>query len=225
MSCALTVFGTIERWSMPSLAIFGGTFDPVHQGHLQICDAIENYFNFDSLFFVPCKIPLLKAKAQATNQQRIDMLQLALKPYPKFSLDLRELKRESPSYMIDTLKSFRKDYPQTSLTLIIGYDAWLTLPQWYQWQSLIKFAHILVVTRGDNSQQELPDVLKKLLLDHETQDRSVFLTQQAGCIMQFNAGDYEISSTQIREDIKLGKDVAGLVPEGVCEYIKSNKVY
>ncbi|MFA6303560.1 MAG: nicotinate-nucleotide adenylyltransferase [Legionella sp.] len=210
---------------MLSLAIFGGTFDPIHQGHLKICNAIENYFNFDSVFFVPCKIPLLKTKAQATNQQRIDMLQLALSPYPKFRLDLRELERESPSYMIDTLKSFRKDYPQTSLTLIIGYDAWLTLPQWHQWQSLINFAHILVVTRGDNSQQELPDELNKLLRAHETQDKAAFLTQQAGCIMHFNAGDYEISSTQIREDIKLGKDVAGLVPEEIRAYIIRNKVY
>lgn len=136
-----------------ALGILGGTFDPIHQGHLGIAHAALLACQLTEIRFIPCKQPLLKNQAHASTEQRLAMLSIACKPYPNFVIDDREIKRDTPSYMVETLTSLRADYPTSALCLIIGIDAFIDLPQWYHWQQLIDLAHIIIPNRPSFSLQ------------------------------------------------------------------------
>ncbi|HAT8178772.1 TPA: nicotinate-nucleotide adenylyltransferase [Legionella pneumophila] len=210
---------------MHSIAIFGGTFDPVHNGHIKTSLAIQANFGFDSYYFLPCKNPTIKPPSSANSKQRVDMLKLALKPYPDFKIDTRELDRDTPSYMIYTLQSFRLEYSNSSLTLIIGYDALLNLPQWYQWEKIISLANLLVINREEFSQQPVPKAVQTLLNQHRNDDKNILLHHLAGVICLYNAGRYDIASTRIREQLKQHNDVKNALPESVYDYIKRQGLY
>lgn len=209
------------------ILIYGGSFDPIHQGHLQTALALQKHLNVDNIVFLPCKTPLLKRDTYATSAQRVAMLQLALQAYPQFTIDLREINRATPSYMVDTLQSFRADYgPSISLILILGLDTFLQLPAWHTWQKIIQLANILVLPRLLQEQQTLSDELKNLILNCETKDKSEFLTQPHGKIYYFNSEHYyDVSSTQIRHAIAHGENIDDKIPTCVHEYIKLNGLY
>lgn len=212
---------------MLNIALFGGTFDPIHNGHLQTNFAVQNHLQFDSYYFIPCKISPLKPPALATDQQRITMLKLALANHPSFQIDLCEINRLSPSYTIETLRSYREKHKEASITLVIGYDSFLTLPQWYQWQEFMYLAHILVMKRPSNTNIKVPTVLEELLIEYHTTDKSALLTKKLGCIYQFNAGYYNISSTDIRNAFK-NQDyhkLKTLVPETIFQYCQEQNLY
>lgn len=210
---------------MQHLAIFGGTFDPVHNGHLQTSLRIQAFFKFDSYIFLPCKIPLIKPAALASDQQRINMIELAIKQYPDFKLDLREIERDSPSYMVDTLNSFRMEFPDASITLIIGYDAFISLPRWHQWHTLITLANILVINRHEFATHLMPEVMHEFLSKFQEKEKSKFLNEKAGTVFLFDAGHYEISSTAIRKEINKKKDISLQLPKDVYKYIKDEGLY
>ena len=210
---------------MHSIAIYGGAFDPVHLGHLQTSVNIQNYFKFNDYFFLPCKIPTLKSPTLADNQQRIKMLELAIKNYPDFKLDLREIERDTPSYMVETLESFRQEFPQASITLIIGYDAFISLPHWNQWDKLITLANILVINRNEYADEAIPELLQRFLDVYQKQDKTELLNKGAGTVFLFDAGYYKISSTGIREEIKRRKDVSSMLTTSVYQYIKEKGLY
>lgn len=214
---------------MPDIAIYGGTFDPIHNGHIKTAIAIQNYFHFDRLLFLPCKVPVLKDKAQASATQRIDMLRIALAEQKKenhFDLDLTEINREGPSYMIDTLKSFRQRFgDDLSITMIIGQDSFNQLPQWHLWEELITKANILVIDRPGSNKNPESASLKQLVINHETHSPEQIKNQAFGLIYRFNAGDYDISSTKIREAIRSNHGLNDLLPSSVLEYIKTQQLY
>lgn len=210
---------------MRSIAIFGGTFDPVHNGHIQTSAAIQSNFHFDYYYFVPCKIPTIKPNSFANTQQRIDMLQLAIKNFKNFSLDLREVNRDTPSYMVETLKSFRDENEDASISLIIGYDAFLSLHHWHQWENIIELANLLVINRNNYAHLAIPEAVELLLKQHQCVRKSQLLTSRSGTIILFDAGNYEISSTDIREELKLKKNVEDKLPKAVYEYIKQSGLY
>ena len=210
---------------MNSLAIFGGTFDPVHNGHIQTSIAIQSHFNFDFYYFLPCRIPTIKPPAFASSAQRIEMLQIAIKNHPQFKLDLREIKRDSPSYMVDTLRSFRKDNEHNSISLVMGYDAFFSLPQWQQWEAIIKLANILVINRDQFSSNKVPQQLKELLTHHQCTNKADLTATKAGLIYFFDAGNYEISSTSIRNCLRNNLEMNLTVPKEVYEYIKLQGLY
>lgn len=210
---------------MRSVAVFGGTFDPVHQGHILTSNAIQSFFHFDSYYFLPCNIPVLKSPAHALKQQRIEMLQLAIKPYAFFDLDLREINRNTPSYMVDTLKSFRADYNDASLTLVMGYDAFLSLPQWHQWEQLISLANLLVIERPMVLDTHLDKKLTCFFNEHQTVRKEDLLQNKCGFIYLFNAGNYAVSSTEIRRTLKENKGAIGNLSKEVHEYIQLNNLY
>ncbi len=210
---------------MHNLAIFGGTFDPIHNGHLHCSKTLSDYFHFNAYYFLPCKSPVHKGTTSVSNQQRIEMLQLALKPYPEFSIDLREMNRSTPSYMVDTLKSIRSEHPCSSISLIIGYDAFLNLEQWYQWQNLLQLAHLIVINRHLEAYQPPSPGLRKLLKQHQALNHADLKNSTSGLIYQFDAGDYPISSTALRHALKTNKDVSRELPQEVYQYINSLGLY
>jgi nicotinate-nucleotide adenylyltransferase len=211
---------------MRSIAIFGGSFDPIHNGHLKISIAIQTQFNFDSYIFLPCKTPAIKPPTHANSQQRIEMIRLAIKGQHHFKLDLREIQRDTPSYMVKTLESFRVEYPQASITLILGYDAFLSLASWYQWEKIILLSHLLVIDRDAFSKQPVLEIMQEFLKKHQTRNKIDLLSTQAGTVYLFNAGHYNISSTLIREEIKKkGNNVKNKLPQTVYEFIMTQDLY
>lgn len=210
---------------MRSIAIFGGTFDPIHNGHIQASLAIQASFHFDSYYFVPCKVPTIKPPSFANSQQRIEMIQLAIQNHKNFILDTREINRDTPSYMVETLESFRKENEEASITLVMGYDALISLPKWHEWKKIIQLANLLVINRHEFAQHPIPDEINLLLKKHQSERKSQLLTNKAGVIILWDAGNYKISSTSIREEIKQKKNMEQMIPNDVYEYIKEWQLY
>lgn len=211
---------------LPNLLIYGGSFDPVHNGHLNTAQAIQNHMKFDRFLFLPCKTPVLKNPATASCEQRIQMLKLGLAPYSQFSIDSREINRDTPSFMVDTLQSFRDELGiNLSITLLIGMDAFLNLPQWHNWQNILKYCNLLVMQRAQTTIEIMPKVLKDLLITHEVFDKTELLNHPFGKIYQYNAGQYPVSSSLIRHRIKEGRSIKELLPENVYLYIIQQHLY
>ena len=208
------------------LVIFGGTFDPPHIGHIHTALAVQAHIPFARFIFLPCKTPVLKDNSVATPSQRVQMLTLALAPYSTFSVDQREILRDTPSFMIDTLKSFREEFgEQIPITLLLGMDAFLALPQWHDWQHLLAHCHLLVMQRQEAMPTKIPKELMTLLQQHEVRNKMDLLSKPFGRIYQFDAGDYPISSRVLREKMKAGEDVRAFLPSSVYHYAVLNKIY
>ncbi len=129
------------------MALLGGTFDPVHYGHLRCADEARQKLGLKNLYLLPAGSPPHRDEPQATCKQRLDMLQLARREFPLLLIDDRETRRNGPSYMVDTLQELRQELPNRSLLLLIGQDVANQLHSWYQWQQLFELAHIVILTR------------------------------------------------------------------------------
>ncbi|HHF7343966.1 TPA: nicotinate-nucleotide adenylyltransferase [Legionella feeleii] len=212
---------------MHNLIIYGGTFDPIHNGHIKTAINVQNHFNFEQFIFLPCKIPVLKKEAAATAKQRIDMLELALKNLDQnFEINLSEINRESPSYMVHTLQNFRLELGgKLPITLLLGTDSFNQLPQWHNWQQLLTLANLLVIKRCGSDKVVMPEKIKKLLEQHETFDSKTLMKSPHGLIYFYDAGSFNISSSQIRKLLSEGKDLSTYLPEEVANYIKENQLY
>lgn len=209
-----------------SLGVFGGTFDPVHLGHIKLAQKLLDYFNFDELHLLPCKAPVLKKTAQASTIQRLSMLKLATKDLTKLIIDTRELERTSPSYMVETLKDLRKQYgKEASISLILGSDAFRQLPEWYQFHEIKNLANCIVLYRQEDNKHTLSDELLEFTQNALTSDKNRLLRQSHGLIMNFNAGNYLISSTEVRKKIACGEDLGQMLDPTVIDYIKDQKLY
>jgi nicotinate-nucleotide adenylyltransferase len=210
---------------LKSVLIFGGSFDPVHNGHLNTALDVQKQFKFYKFIFLPCKIPLLKNNTQATAEQRSQMLRLALRDYPFFSIDLREIQRGTPSYMSETLNSFRQEMGHSvSITLLLGLDAFQQFNRWHQWQNILTLSHLLIMNRPD-ADLNLPQELEQLYLTHKVERKRDLLSSAHGKILLCDAGNFAISSTWIRSQLQQGNDVTNYVPQNVLAYIKEQDLY
>ena len=222
---------------MQTILIYGGTFDPPHYGHLNTAKAIQKHVHFDRFIFLPCKIPVLKANALASSEQRIHMLKLALEHDSEFEIDDREIVRSTPSFMVETLENFRQELgTQVAITLCIGMDSFMQLPQWKSWEKLLTLSHLLVIERADNPIDygtdkplpilpNLPETMRKLLLTHESLDKNTLLTKAYGSIVRFDAGYYPISSSWLRSQLQSGHNIEAYLPANVYQYIKEQALY
>ena len=207
------------------IAVFGGTFDPIHYGHLRPLWEVKQVLGLEEVRLIPCFIPPHRDAPGATAEQRLEMLQLALKSVPGFVIDERELQRGGPSsYMVDTLQSLRDELGQTPLCLIMGLDAFLGLESWYQWQRLHELAHIIVTQRPGS---ELPEdgTVAELINKTRAKDVSELFAQAAGKTYFQPVTQLDISATAIREQIACGQDVRFLMPDSVRHYIETEGLY
>ena len=129
------------------IAIFGGTFDPVHLGHINMAKQCVNALNLNTLYFMPCALPAHKMAPGISTEHRVAMLNAAIAPYPFFQLDLRELHRTGPSYSLLSLQELRAQHPNTPIVFLIGMDSFNNLDKWYQWQAITQLCHIVVYQR------------------------------------------------------------------------------
>jgi nicotinate-nucleotide adenylyltransferase len=203
------------------IGIYGGTFDPVHYGHLRTALEIKEIFALDEVRLIPCSQPPHRETPLTSPEMRLAMLELAVQNQPDLRVDRRELDRVGYSYMIDTLKSLQIKNPDRSLLLIIGTDAFEGLASWHQWQQLFDYAHILVITRPGYVLQELSGFLSSKL----TKNREDLKLDKAGCLFFQSVTQLDISATAIRLLIGTGQNPSYLLPDNIIKYIKKNKLY
>ena len=209
---------------MNSIGIFGGTFDPIHNGHLRIAlEALEE-LSLSAVHFIPCGQSPLRSEPAATNDIRLKMVKAAVEAEPRFFMDTREIKRVGPSYTYDTLTTLRDGYKESSMCLILGMDSFISLPRWYRWEELIDLAHIVIAHRpGWKAPTEGP--LGDFVQEHLAESSQDVVTKREGSLFVLPVTQLEISATKLRSSIRLGLDPKFLVPESVRAIIKETECY
>ena len=206
------------------IGIFGGTFDPIHIGHLRIALELKQQLQLDEMRLLPCYLPPHRPTPGASANQRVDMLEIALQDCADLQIDKRELQRDKPSYTYDTLHDLRAEVgEQTSLCLCMGMDSFATLDTWHNWDQLLQLAHILVVARPGWLLPESGAVAD--LLQSHRRDSTAITQQAAGAIVVLEQRLLPISATDIRAQIRTGNSPQFLVPDGVWNYIRRNGLY
>jgi len=197
------------------LAIFGGTFDPIHLGHLSVAWEASELLDAD-VRLMPASVPPHRPSPLANAQQRVAMLKAALQKQPRLTLDARELERSGPSYTIDTLVELRTEEGDRPLVLLLGVDAFAGLPSWHRWRELFDVAHIGVLSRP-GVEITLPDALLAEAAPRRTEDAAVLRAMPAGKLIELSVTPLEISATRIRELLAEGRDPRYLLPCGLFD--------
>lgn len=206
------------------VGIFGGTFDPVHIGHLRSALEVTELMRLDELRLLPNARPPHRDTPQVDAQARLAMVQSAVSGVDCLSVDARELGRDKPSYTIDSLESIRAELGgDDQLFLVLGWDAFCGLPGWHRWEELLQHCHILVLQRPD-ADVEPPDELRNLLAARSQSDPTA-MSGPAGHISFVWQTPLAVSATQIRQLLASGKSVRFLVPDAVLAYIEAHDLY
>lgn len=207
-----------------AVGIFGGTFDPVHIGHLRTALELKFRLGLAEMRFIPSARPPHRDEPSSSAEHRLAMLLLALRNEPGLVVDDCELKRDGPSYSIETLRHIRAELgDKTPLCLCIGMDALISLDRWHQWQELINYAHIVVTARPGWSLPESGDVLS-LVQQHRTNENDL-LTSANGNIAIVEMTRLPVSATGIRQAFVRREPTRYLLPDAVLEYITKHRLY
>lgn len=209
---------------MTAVGLLGGTFDPVHFGHLRPALEIMEALDLAAVRFVPNATPPHREQPVASAAQRLEMLRLAVATQPGFTVDDRELRRSGPSYTVDTLAAIREEVGDTPLCLLLGVDAFLSLPTWHRWQRLLDLAHLVVCHRPGWSFAP-GEVLQRLCARHQTDDPQSLHGTPAGRLLLWPVTQLEISATAIRGHLRRGRSARFLLPEAVRIYLTERALY
>ena len=212
------------------LAILGGTFDPVHYGHLHLADDVRKALAPCEVRLVPAADPPHRAPPHASARDRIAMLELGVREFPGLVVDTREIARGGKSYTVDTLTDLRAELPQTPLLLVLGADQFRSLLGWHRWQTLFDLAHLVVVPRpGVAVDADLPAPLAHEWNTRRVGDPQGLRSHTGGSIYLQPVTPHAVSSTAIRAALARGDrksvEIAGLLPPAVLAYIESNGLY
>ena len=206
------------------IGILGGTFDPVHIGHLRGALEVADALALDELRLTPSARPPHRDTPQVSAQDRLAMVECAVAGVAPLVVDARELQRDKPSYTIDTLELMRAELAaDAQVFLLLGWDAFCGLPTWHRWEELLQHCHILVLQRPD-ADVEPPDALRNLLAARSVSDPQA-LEGPAGNIAFVWQTPLAVSATQIRQLLASGKSVRFLVPDAVLAYIDAHNLY
>jgi len=205
-------------------AIFGGTFDPVHFGHLRAAVEVRELIGLDEIRLLPAGEPPHRPPTAATAVQRLEMLRLATASSSGLAVDDREVRRAGPSFMVDTLAEFRGVIGEEPLLLLIGQDAANALDSWHQWQQLFELAHLVIMRRPDAHFACVGD-LRQQFERRRIDDPALLRASAAGSVLTVKITQLEISSTVIRQLIAEGRTPRFLLPDAVIEYIGEQRLY
>ncbi len=203
------------------IGIYGGTFDPVHYGHLRTAVEVKELFDLQELRLIPSFQPPHRLRPGALPEMRLRMLQLAIKNQSGLQVDTRELAREGPSYMVDTLQSLRAEEENKPLLLFVGADAFAGVTGWHRWQSLFDFAHLVVMNRPDSQSVILPEFLEQ----RQVKSSDALKQHAFGKLYFQNVTQLDISASKIRGIFAEKRNPAYLLPNDVINYIQQNKLY
>ena len=213
---------------MKVIGILGGTFNPIHFGHLRMAQELADTLNFDEVRFIPAASPPHKDTPTISAEHRAAMVRLAIADNPAFSIDERELHRAGASYTIDTLLSLRAELGlQTSLTLLMGSDAFTKFDTWHRWEEIIQLCHIALVQRPQQKAEasKLSKTLETFLHNHYTENGDDLHSSPAGFVTMRQVTALDISSTAIRHLFQQHHSTRYLMPDNVIDYIKTHRLY
>lgn len=209
---------------MKRIGLFGGTFNPVHCGHLRLALEVQQAFELDQLSLLPCHVPPHRQTPSVNAEVRAEMLALAVADCPLLSVDNRELQRQGPSYTVDTLREVRREQGEdVSISWLMGMDSLAQLQQWHCWQELLALANLIVLARPEYSlpnQGPVADYLRQ----HQT-NMMGWQGQVHGALVLASVRELPISATDIREQIAAGHSPQYLLPSNVWRYIQTHNLY
>jgi nicotinate-nucleotide adenylyltransferase len=212
-----------------SIGILGGSFDPIHFGHLRLAQEARDFLNLSEVRFVPAGRPPHRGPAKVSDVHRLAMLEIATKNNPGFRVDARELGKTELTYTIDTLQSLRTEVGNdVSLVLFVGADQFLLMHTWKRWQELTNVTHLLVAMRPSTelfSPHSLTAEVRKWFQAHQSDDPDTAKQKSAGNIFMLGLTPLAISSTAIRATIAAGQSPRYLLPDAVLDYIHTHKLY
>lgn len=207
-------------------ALFGGTFDPIHFGHLRPVEALAQQTGLQRVTLLPNNVPPHRPQPEATAAQRVAMLRCAIRDLPLFDVDTRELQRDTPSWTVTTLESWRAERGATQpLGFIIGQDSLLSLAKWHRWQDLLSLCHLLVCQRPGYATRFDTPAMQHWLDRHVTRDIRQLHEQPAGHIWLADTPLYDISATEIRRRRHQNLPCGDLLPASVIDYIDREGLY
>lgn len=206
------------------IGILGGTFDPVHHGHLRLALELREQLGLERVHLVPAGVPVHRPAPRASAEQRCAMLERAVAGVPELVVDDRELRRPGPSFMVETLADFRREFSDRPLCLLLGMDAFGALDTWYRWRDVLDLAHMGVARRpgADVPAEGLVGAVVRERLSH---DPRALHEARFGCIAFGDLPALDISSTRIRTLIAEGRRARYLLPHEVLDYIRREELY
>ena len=217
-----------------ALGIFGGTFDPVHFGHLRLAEEAAGSLGLSAVRWIPAGQPAHRIAEnkppQVTAEQRLEMVRLAIAGNPHFELDTGDVDAGQASYTVPTLERLRQPGQcgaQQPLVLLLGADAFSGLPSWHRWEELLNLTHIAVAHRPGFpvDTATLPTALAALYRQRHSDANSALNSEPAGRIVTFAMTQLAISATQIRDLLATGRSPRYLLPDAVIAYIQSQHLY
>ena len=219
-----------NREGKEKIGLFGGTFNPIHSGHIKAACVVRDQFMLDRILFIPSSIPPHKdSQAIVSPEIRLHMVKLALENYPEFFASSIEIDGEGTSYSILTLKKLKKIYPGSSLYFILGIDAFLEIETWKDYEKVLELCHFVVISRPGYCLEEA-----RMVLGGKYAERTYTLSEKENSgidpgegfkifLLSFEAMD--VASTEIRNRLRRRQSIAGLVPDSVAAHIVKNKLY
>ena len=206
------------------IGILGGTFDPIHHGHLRLALELKQSLGLAQMRLMPCHRPVHRGQPQVSSAQRAEMIRLAVMDCPELTLDERELRRDEPSYTFDTLRSLRAELgAEVSLIWAMGTDAFAALDSWNHWQELLDHTHLVVIERPGFSLPNAGPVAA--LLQHHRASATALDELPGGAIVLPSLRLLDISATGIRAQLAAGDSAQFLLPESVRRYILAEGLY
>jgi nicotinate-nucleotide adenylyltransferase len=207
------------------VAILGGTFNPIHNGHLRSALELVELLGLERLHLMPCANPPHRDVPACPPESRAAMVELAVAGEPRLVCDRRELARSGPSWTVDSLAGLRAEYgPERSLGLVMGCDALLGLDRWHRWKALLDYAHVIVIARPG---WRLPTAgaVAEWVIDHQMKNADALREEPAGGVLVLELRPLAISSTEIRALCRAGRSARYLLPEPVLDYIETHQLY
>jgi nicotinate-nucleotide adenylyltransferase len=209
---------------MKPLAIFGGTYDPVHIGHLRVAWEAAEALDAE-VRLMPAHVPPHRAQPLASASDRVAMLRLALAGQSRLALDQRELSRPGPSYTVETLRDLRREIgPERPLLLLVGADAYAGLPTWHDWLALYALAHVVVLTRPGHP-VEWTGVLALETRARRADGAAILREAPGGRVLELAVTALEVSASYLRAEFAAGREPRYLVPDAVLAYIRAHRLY